>query len=400
MATPLAGSVKKFIAVCFFLVVSSVLNLNSSAQIGLTGIDGKQSTTASLSIADGTVTTAEGQRDLNELRAIEFNRPVKSAARIGTISLAGGGQLGANGITLADEEFLIRNVAGEIKLGVDAVTRLQFKNNGLPLFDNAQAKEDLDQLFVKIEGNYQTVPGIVESISETEIGIYYDESTINFKVADAYGIILADSPGSETKINSVIHLTEGSTISCTLKTLTETEATAGIGEFAEVKIPANVISRIEFRSDRLMFLSDMQNLKVTSLGGGNLAGKTAKDKSVTGRPLMVRDPQTGKVVEFSKGLGTRSGIEMTFANSGFDRLVGLVGLDAVTGQSGNCQVTIIADGTSVFESAFLGTDKAKSLDLEISDVKDIQIRVEFGADFLDLSDHLNWCDIRMVKTSN
>ena len=119
-----------------------------------------------------------------------------------------GGQLGATSLALQDEVFVLQNVAGEIKLGVEAVKQIKFIKESLPLYDNAKPKEDLDQLFVKIKGNYQTVPGIVDSISDTLVKILYEEDVIEFKLEDVFGLILAqDAEREKAEINGVVYLT-------------------------------------------------------------------------------------------------------------------------------------------------------------------------------------------------
>ena len=45
-------------------------------------------------------------------------------------------------------------------------------------------------------------------------------------------------------------------------------------------------------------------------------------------------------------------------------------------------------------------DPPKPIDLDISGIDQVELVIEFGSDFLDLSDHLNWCDARFVKKSD
>ena len=60
----------------------------------------------------------------------------------------------------------------------------------------------------------------------------------------------------------------------------------------------------------------------------------------------------------------------------------------------------LADGAEVFASPVAGTDAPRTLDVDISGKDEIVLSIEFGDDFLDLSDHLNWCDARFVKTTD
>ena len=373
----------------------------SMAQVQLRSIDGKTSLVETVTVENGQVSTDAGKIDINEFRLIDFKKQIKNVDSQAQVSLFGGGKIGATKLVLSDEMFTIENVAGQIKLEVDAVTKIQFKEEDLPLYANAKAKEDLDQLFVKIKGAYQIVPGIVESIGDSVVKILYDEDVIEFKTEDAYAVILAqDAERSKAEVNGVLFLTEGSKINCLLKSISAERVSAKIGGIAEIEIPINVVSKIEIRSNRLLFLSDLGPKSVQDLDGSVFVRKWKKDKNITGGQLVLRDREKKISRTYAKGLGTKSGMNLVFENDGFDSFVATIGIDASTGGNGLCHVKVIGGGDVLYSTDVSGIDSPKPVEVDISGKGEIELSIEFGGDFLDLSDHLNWCDARFVRKSD
>ena len=387
---------KNLALVAIFLLF--IVPRHSYSQVELVRIDGSSSKANSVTIDSGVVNSDGNKLDVNELRLLDFGKEIKAASSGTKISLIGGGTLGASSLTLKDETFAIQNVAGEIRLGVDAVTHLRFKSEELPLYAKATPKEDLDQLFAKIKDNYQTVPGIVDTITESKVVFIYDEDVIEFKLEDVYGLILAQgSEKSEAEVNGVVSLTEGSQLNCLIKSVSANEVKATVGDVADVVLPLSVVSRIEIRSNRLAFLSDLTPTSVKFQQGAVFERQLQKDRNIAGGKLVLRDREKKVSRTFAKGLGTKSGMSVTFPNKGFDRFVTTLGIDASTNGNGVCKVKVNGDGKELFTADLTGVDPPRPLDIEITGIDQIELVIEFGNDFLDLSDHVNWCDARFVK---
>ena len=59
-------------------------------------------------------------------------------------------------------------------------------------------------------------------------------------------------------------------------------------------------------------------------------------------------------------------------------------------------VVISGDGNPLFEADVRGSDPPRELDLDVTDVRDLEILVDFGGD-LDISDHLDLAEARVIK---
>mgnify|MGYP003493769952 CR=1 FL=1 len=63
---------------------------------------------------------------------------------------------------------------------------------------------------------------------------------------------------------------------------------------------------------------------------------------------------------------------------------------------GDVHVVIQGDGKTLLETDVKGSDNPQPVDLDVSGIRDLDILVDFGAD-LDISDHLDLCDAKVIK---
>ena len=73
-----------------------------------------------------------------------------------------------------------------------------------------------------------------------------------------------------------------------------------------------------------------------------------------------------------------------------------MGIDRSIVKYGNVHVIIRADGKVIFEGDCSLGDEPRPLDLDVSQVRDLEIFVDFGKD-LDFGDHLDLADARVIR---
>jgi alpha-galactosidase len=113
---------------------------------------------------------------------------------------------------------------------------------------------------------------------------------------------------------------------------------------------------------------------------------------VTGKPLTI-----GTQV-YDKGIGVHARSSLTFAaDKKWDTLAATIGLDAGAGGKGDCVFVVVADGQPIFSRRMRGTDPPHELQLPITGREQITLLVEPG-EGLDMADHANWCDVRLLKS--
>lgn len=164
--------------------------------------------------------------------------------------------------------------------------------------------------------------------------------------------------------------------------------------------PVRSIRRIDFSQGKIVYLSDLKpesaewtpyiGLGAEPPGRAVLFAPRA-DRSLSGGPLEL----AGKV--YAKGLAVHSRTELVYRlGEPFARLAAVAGIDDRVRPRGHVRLIIRGDEKVLFDALISGTDPPRALDLDLRGVKRLSILVDFGED-LDLADHLDLCDARLVK---
>jgi len=100
---------------------------------------------------------------------------------------------------------------------------------------------------------------------------------------------------------------------------------------------------------------------------------------------------------YRRGLALHSRSELDYRLPGeFSRLLAVAGIDDRVRPGGNVRLVIRGDGRVLFDETIRGADEPRPLEIDIAGVKRLQIVVDYGED-LDVGDHLDLCEARMVK---
>jgi alpha-galactosidase len=123
-------------------------------------------------------------------------------------------------------------------------------------------------------------------------------------------------------------------------------------------------------------------------------GKPQADRSVEGRPLMLN----GRT--FAHGFGTHApGMLIVDLGGGTKRLNAAVGIDDETAGKGSAEFQVLGDGNKIlWRSGVMHPGEApKALDLDLTGVKQIVLRVTDGGDGFEF-DHADWADAQFMVT--
>jgi len=153
------------------------------------------------------------------------------------------------------------------------------------------------------------------------------------------------------------------------------------------------VAAIRFRSDRIMNLADLTPAEAKQRGVFDAGFPYRINRAAGGGPLRLG----GKV--YRTGLGLHSFCELTYELKGrYSRFVAVVGIDDAVRPLGNATVTLLADGKALAEPIRVtGKSDATTVRLNVAGAKLLTIRVDFGADSLDVADHVNIVKARLIK---
>ena len=103
------------------------------------------------------------------------------------------------------------------------------------------------------------------------------------------------------------------------------------------------------------------------------------------------------IKNFSKGISVHSRTEMTYRLDGdYRRLRGLAGMDPRSASRGFVKLEIFNGGTLIFSQEIGAADDPVVIDVDVTGTRRLRLVVDY-ADSWDLSDHLNVCELRLIK---
>ncbi len=167
-----------------------------------------------------------------------------------------------------------------------------------------------------------------------------------------------------------------------------------------VTVPMDRIKRLDFSSGNTVWLSDLQpeSVQRRSFVASQLPQERLdrlfgprRDQSFTGGPMTLDG------VAYSRGLALTSRTEITFRlTEDFRYFHAVAGIDDAVGDAGHVDLVISGDGRELLNRPVSGRDKAFPIELDISGIRRLTILVDFGEQ-MDIADHLNLCDARLIK---
>ncbi len=343
---------------------------------------------------------------LNDISTIATDRTVATNAGSGTsfmVRLVGGSSIWTNSITLERDTYRIETVAGDISLGAEAIQAIIFvahrESASLARLLN-EPNATNDRLIAITSSGEQVVAGVLRSFSNEKIELEFQDRLRTISVSEnVVGVVLADLRQSLPEGTRVRALTiDGSTIAGTFRSLGTNQLRLGLAGSKEIVLDWQKIARIHVQSDRLVYLSDLQPVSVQEQALGTIRFPWQVDQNVFGRPLTLFDPTNSRFREYPRGLGTHSycRLEYEIAGAGYTRLMALVGLDSAAQHRGDCEVAVLGDGVELWSSRIKGHEPPHPIDVDVKNVSRLVLLVKPG-EHLDLGDHVNWVDARLLK---
>jgi hypothetical protein len=331
--------------------------------------------------------------------------PTPSLAATAVLELAGGGRLSATSATIADERCLVRFGEGrEISLPIDALRAIRFPTDRPCSAFQAALSEpsETDRIFVKLpdedpakpsaEQPVQAISGLIVAVTGDRVVFEYQGAERSTPLERVLGIVTAQfEVGGRYK--ALVTLQDGGALPADSLRLEGENVTLSIGG-DEAQIPWASVTRVDLRSERMTFLSDLDPLEAVQEPLVTFPHPWRRDLSVGGQGLSIGPP--GQAVAFEKGLGVHAYSKLSFDCAGYDRFAAAIGLDSETQGRGDCVFRILGDGQTLFEKRLQGSDSPHEINLEIRGASELTLIVEPG-EGLDLADRADWADARLLR---
>lgn len=403
------------------------------AQVVVTRLDGAAIAGVwSVMDAEAVTVIADGRRvrtplaDLDEIRfagraasaAPNSTAPELSATDIGAaVHTVGGGRIfGELADIAAGEEA--GGARGAIALRVPRRGRwtISFKHlaavrlaspqsapEAAAIFDAARADRLAaeDTLITRDAEGAKSARGILESLGRREGTFHFGGRSRSFQVKNLYGVVFAAGSGAASPDRSngaaasplaLLELTDGSAWPGRVQSAWDDGFEFEPDFGGRLSVSVEEVTRLAFGSGRVVYLSDMQPASETFRGVLHRAWPAGRDRSAGGGPLTL-DGRT-----FAKGLGAHAHSELTYELAGrFEIFAAVIGIDDAVRPGGSVAFRVLGDGRTLFEGGVMtGRDDGRPVRVPVSGVNTLTLVVTDG-DGLDLADHADWADARVIR---
>ncbi len=169
-------------------------------------------------------------------------------------------------------------------------------------------------------------------------------------------------------------------------------------------IPWSALARFDFSAGNVAYLSDLDFdlAQCTPFIASQVSAKRIlqmygprRDNSFEGSGLWLG--RGTDIQQYDRGLAIHSRSELVYRlTEPYRKLTAMVGIDSRLQGRGNLVLVISGDGRELFRRTISGKDPPFPLDVNIEGVRRLRILVDFG-ETLDVADHLNLCNARIVK---
>ena len=253
--------------------------------------------------------------------------------------------------------------------------------------------------------------GIVSSISETEVSFLLDGDTIPVPIERVFGVVFARPEQTGLVSVGVLKLVSGDQFFGRSVQYRENQFVAESSWGTSVVLPSTAVSKVDFSSGRIEYLSDLTMLSQRfdgidpdgSLFAGLIDAETAalmygprRDSTMEpGQKIRLRGQR------FDKGLCLHSRTEISYAlDRRFESFEAWAGVDDAVAFNVPTQVSlkISADGKVVFEKVFQASEDPVPVKLPMQGVSTLTILVDY-ADGDSTCDWLDLADARLIRNT-
>jgi len=319
----------------------------------------------------------------------------------------------ADGTTLLGAEYLAENGSARITLAAGRTLEVATRDVVAVRFQRAteatlaqwsrirDMETNADLLAVRKEEAVDYHRGLIRSVTDSAVQFEIDGEVLPVKRAKILGVVYFQPAGRQLP-DALCRLADSDGCAWAVRTLglsgDSLQWTTPLG--LNVTRPLAEIARLDFSHGKVVYLSELEpELREWTpyFGTGKEIAPLAEffapkeNRGMYGGPLEL----DGK--SYSKGLALHSRTRLVYRlPDKFRRLKAVVGIDDRVRPRGNARLTIQGDDQVLLDTILDGTTPPQAIDLDLSGVRRLTILVDFGED-LDVSDHVDLCDIRVLK---
>ncbi|MGD9723406.1 MAG: NPCBM/NEW2 domain-containing protein [Pirellulales bacterium] len=258
-----------------------------------------------------------------------------------------------------------------------------------------------DLLLVRKNDQLDYLEGVLGDIDADTCSFEIDAEKVPVKRAKIAGLIYFHAaPDELPEVTARLTAADGSQWAAATVTIDGANVRFKTPGDVELSLPPESVSRMDFSSGKIAYLSDLDPEAVNFVPffglKQELPALTAyygyrRDQGFENQPLLL----DGR--EHRKGLALRSRTTLVYRLPGKFRVFkATAGIDDAVRSVGNAALTIKADGQTVWQGDIRGREPVRELEVNLDGAKRLEIVVDYGDD-QDVGDYVNLADARVTK---
>jgi hypothetical protein len=237
------------------------------------------------------------------------------------------------------------------------------------------------------------VEGAVKSMDAKNLTFRWDERDNQAERANVFAVRYAAGDTKYPKACGTIIGPDGTTVSFSSLSVNDQTVTIDTLAMGKKSFPVKNVAVMRLVSDRVTGLGDLKPSAQVEKAYFDHVLKYRVNASVGGKPIMLG----GKT--YRTGLGLHSFCELTYDLDGkYTRFVTIAGIDDAVRPIGDADLTILGDDKPIGQVLRVtGKSDPADIKLDVTGVKKLTIRVDFGQDKLDAGDDVDLAGARLIK---
>ena len=378
-------------------------------------------------LSDGQLVLSSGGTEqklaVDSLLHVRPAEPVEADVKPATVwlKLSGGSMLNATSFTVEDRVAAVTlNTGEEVSIAARAIDWVRFQEQSEELTAEWNAivakevagdrlvvrrsveREDPDNGQKRTEESLDFLSGVLSDVTADTLNFELNDRKLEVGRRKAEGLIYHRVAGRQLPSPVCIVRAAGGNV-WQAKSVALTGGGWELVSVSGVKhtLPLGMAELLDYSAGKVVYLSDLE--PETSdwhsfFGGKNELASLKqlfaprRDRNLDGKPLSVGG------VQYDRGLALHSHSNLVFRLPGeFRKLSAVAGIDDSLGDNGHVVLRIYGDKNLLLEKEVAGADaEPLMIDLDVEGVRRLRIEVGFGEN-LDIADHLNLCDIKVMK---
>jgi hypothetical protein len=314
-----------------------------------------------------------------------------------------------DGSRLAAKEYLSKNGkvtvtlidGASLPLTTRQVRSVRFSKLDDPEAEIADPQATGDLIGVKKRESVDFLEGVIGDVTKEAVHFTLEGQSVPVNLARIDSLLFAHRANDDGgDAACAVEETSGTLIKASSIELKEGKVHLRLLAGSTIERPFAAVRRVDFSTGKLAYLSELKPERVHWTSFFDLGKQSpALARFLGPRFDRGREEEVMKLAgkAYKKGVSLTSRTELVYkVPARSKRFMALAGIDDNVGNLGSVQLEIAGDGRKLYSGKLTGADEPVALDLDLSGVRRLTILVDFGDD-LDVADHLNLCDARIVK---